>query len=134
MDFIQLNKDVRRQYKLRLKERNIGVTLRAPKDPIYLDIDKANAVKVLSILFDNVEKYAKADDRVIIEMYAQKGKMVYMMKNSIREDMKDQITTQLGAGLTEAKRIIQTEKGRLISSLDGDMFKVGILLDVAQDA
>ena len=131
MDFIQLNKDVRKLFRLKLKARSIGVTLRAPEKPILLDIDKANAIKVLSILFDNIEKYAEEGSRVYIEMYAQNGKMIYLMKNTIRADLLGDTTNAMGRGLMEAKRIVQSEKGKFINSVEGDTYKVGILLDVA---
>ena len=38
LDFIQLNKDVRKMFRIKLKEKAIGVTLRAPEKPVYLDI------------------------------------------------------------------------------------------------
>lgn len=134
VDFIQLNKDVRKLYRVKLKARSIGVTLRAPQTPILLDIDKSNAIKVLSILFDNVEKYAQEGSRVYIEMYAQNGKMIYLMKNTIRTDLADETSAAMGEGLKEAKRIVQSEKGKFINSVEGDTYKVGILLDTAKTA
>ena len=131
VDFIQLNKDVRKLYRVKLKARTIGVTLRAPEKPIFLDIDKANAIKVLSILFENIEKYAEEGSRVYIEMYAQNGKMIYLMKNTIRADLLENTTNAMGRGLMEARRIVQSEKGKFINSVEGDTYKVGILLDVA---
>lgn len=133
VDFIQLNKDVRKTFRLKLKARSIGVTLRAPEKPILLDIDKANAVKLLSLLFDNIYKYAQEESRVFIEMYSQNGKMIYLMKNTISEDIVAKTTTELGDGLNEAKRIVLAEKGKFINSVEGDMYKVGILLDVAPE-
>ncbi len=133
VDFIQLNKDVRKMFRIKLKARSIGVTLRAPEKPILLDIDKANAVKLLSLLFDNIYKYAQEESRVFIEMYCQNGKMIYLMKNTISEDIIEKTTTQLGDGLNEAKRIVLAEKGKFINSVEGDMYKVGILLDVAPE-
>lgn len=132
LDFIQLNKDVRKMFRIKLKEKTIGVTLRAPEKPIYLDIDKSNAIKVLSILFDNVEKYAKEGSRVYIEMYTHKGKMVYMMKNTIKDELVGKVSTQMGGGLTTAKTIIKAEGGKFITSVEGDTFKAGILLDAAE--
>lgn len=131
LDFIQLNKDVRKMFRIKLKEKAIGVTLRAPEKPIYLDIDKSNAIKVLSILFDNIEKYAKDGSRVYIEMYVHKGKMVYMMKNTISDALVGKVTGEMGGGLTMAKKIIRAEGGKFIVSVEGDVFKAGILLDAA---
>ena len=131
LDFIQLNKDVRKMFRIKLKEKAIGVTLRAPEKPVHLDIDKSNAIKVLSILFDNIEKYAKNGSRVYIEMYIHKGKMVYMMKNTISDELVGKVTGEMGSGLLMAKKIVRAEGGKFIVSVEGDVFKAGILLDAA---
>lgn len=131
LDFIQLNKDVRKMFRIKLKEKAVGVTLRAPEKPVYLDIDKSNAIKVLSILFDNIEKYAKNGSRVYIEMYIHKGKMVYMMKNTISDELVGKVTGEMGGGLLMAKKIVRAEGGKFIVSVEGDVFKAGILLDAA---
>ena len=131
LDFIQLNKDVRKMFRIKLKEKAIGVTLRAPEKPVYLDIDKSNAIKVLSILFDNIEKYAKNGSRVYIEMYIHKGKMVYMMKNTISDELVGKVTGEMGSGLLMAKKIVRAEGGKFIVSVEGDVFKASILLDAA---
>ena len=131
LDFIQLNKDVRKMFRIKLKEKAIGVTLRAPEKPVYLDIDKSNAIKLLSILFDNIEKYAKNGSRVYIEMYIHKGKMVYMMKNTISDELVGKVTGEMGSGLLMAKKIVRAEGGKFIVSVEGDVFKAGILLDAA---
>ena len=131
LDSIQLNKDVRKMFRIKLKEKAIGVTLRAPEKPVYLDIDKSNAIKVLSILFDNIEKYAKNGSRVYIEMYIHKGKMVYMMKNTISDELVGKVTGEMGSGLLMAKKIVRAEGGKFIVSVEGDVFKAGILLDAA---
>ncbi len=128
VNFIQLNKDVRKMFSVKLKNQSIGVTLRAPERPIMLDIDKSNAIRVLSILFDNVVKYAQAGSRVYIEMYVQKGKMIYMMKNTIREDLVGQVSGEMGEDLKMAKNIIRSEGGKFITAVDGNTFKAGILL------
>lgn len=128
LDFIELNKDVRKMYRAKLKNRNLGVTLRAPEKPIILDIDKSNAIKVLSILFDNVIRYAQEGSRVYIEMYTQKGKMVYMMKNTIKDELIGEVTSEMGDSLKTAKKIIQAEGGKFITTIDNNVFKAGILL------
>ena len=133
LDFIQLNKDVRKMFRIKLKNKSIGVTLRAPEKPIMLDIDKSNAIKVLSILFDNVEKYAEEGSRVYIEMYVQKGKMVYMMKNTIRQDLVGQVSGEMGESLKTAKKIVQSEGGKFITTVDGSTFKAGILLTAVEN-
>jgi len=132
VEFIQLNKDIRKLFKVKLKEKSIGVTLRAPGSPILLDIDKTNAIKVLSTLFENIANYAKEDSRAYIEIYVQNGKMMYMMKNTIKDEALGQDAAKMGKELSEAKRIIQAEGGKLVIAVDGDIYKVGILLPVVE--
>jgi len=132
VEFIQLNKDIRKLFKVKLKEKSIGVTLRAPGSPILLDIDKTNAIKVLSTLFENIANYAKEDSRAYIEIYVQNGKMMYMMKNTIKDEALGQDAAKMGEELSEAKRIIQAEGGKLVIAVDGDIYKAGILLPVVE--
>ena len=58
--------------------------------------------------------------------------MIYMMKNTIRDELAGQVSGRMGGGLTEAKKIIRAEGGKFITSVEGDTFKAGILLDAAE--
>ena len=40
-------------------------------------------------------------------MYTQKGKMVYMMKNTIKEELLGEVTGEMGPSLKEAKHLRQ---------------------------
>ena len=64
-------------------------------------------------------------------MYTQKGKMVYMMKNTIKEELLGEVTGEMGPSLKEAKHIVQAEGGKFITAVDGQTFKAGILLSTA---
>ena len=64
-------------------------------------------------------------------MYIHKGKMVYMMKNTISDELVGKVTGEMGSGLLMAKKIVRAEGGKFIVSVEGDVFKAGILLDAA---
>ena len=46
--------------------------------------------------------------------------MIYLMKNTIRADLLGDTTNAMGRGLMEAKRIVQSEKGKFINTGDTD--------------
>ena len=45
VNFVQLNKDVRKEFRAALKARGVGVTVRAPEKPVIIDIDR-NSLKI----------------------------------------------------------------------------------------
>ena len=132
VDFVELNKDVRKLFKVRLKEKSIGVTLRSPAEPVLLDIDKANAIKVLSLLFESIEFYGQEGQRAYIEIYIQAGKMMYMLKNTIKSEALEHVSANINKELSEAKRIIQGEGGKFVIAIDGGVCKIGVLLPVVK--
>lgn len=138
-DFIQLNKDVRKLHRMVLKERGITVTLRAPEKPIVLEMNKEDMWKAISLIFDNLEQYAEPDSRVYAEMYTQNGKLIYIVKNAVKEEDFEAAKatanskTELTGGLKIAKQIIEANHGKFVVAMDGNIFKTGILLDMVQE-
>ena len=137
-DFIQLNKDVRKLHRAVLKGRGITVTLRAPEKPIVLEMNKEDMWKAISMIYDNLEQYTEADSRVYAEMYTQNGKLIYIVKNAVKEDAMEAAKaiaakeTELTGGLKVAKQIIEKNHGKFVVAMDGNIFKTGILLDMVQ--
>lgn len=137
-DFIQLNKDVRKLHRAALKENGITVTLRAPEKPIVLEMNKEDMWKAISMIYDNLEQYAEADSRVYAEMYTQNGKLIYIVKNAVKEESLEAANAvvaekdNLTGGLKIAKQIIEANHGKFVVAMDGNIFKTGILLDIVQ--
>ena len=59
--------------------------------------------------------------------------MVYMMKNTIRQDLVGQVSGEMGESLKTAKKIVQSEGGKFITTVDGSTFKAGILLTAVEN-
>ena len=82
--------------------------------------------KVVSNIFDNIVQYTADNTRVYIEMYVQSNKVIYVVKNTVREDalaeaeaiVKGGIGTFAGQGLLEAKQLVESQKGKFIISMD----------------
>ena len=86
VDLIALNKEIRREHRNTMKDKGIGVTVKAPGNPILLDVDRSLLHKVVSNIFDNIVQYTADNTRVYIEMYVQSNKVIYVVKNTVRED------------------------------------------------
>lgn len=138
VDLIALNKEIRREHRNTMKDKGIGVTVKAPGNPILLDVDRSLLHKVVSNIFDNIVQYTADNTRVYIEMYVQSNKVIYVVKNTVREDalaeaeaiVKGGIGTFAGQGLLEAKQLVESQKGKFIISMDKGVFKTGMLLDI----
>ena len=138
-DFIQLNRDIRKLHRKALKESGIAVTLRAPDKPIVLEMNKEDMWKAISMIYDNLEQYTEPDSRIYAEMYTQNGKLIYIVKNAVKEDAIEaaKAVTSSGAeltgGLKVAKEIIEKNHGKFVVAMDGNIFKTGILLNKTQN-
>lgn len=138
-DFIQLNRDIRKLHRKALKESGIAVTLRAPDKPIVLEMNKEDMWKAISIIYDNLEQYTEPDSRIYAEMYTQNGKLIYIVKNAVKEEAIEaaKAVTSSGAeltgGLKVAREIIEKNHGKFVVAMDGNIFKTGILLNKTQN-
>ena len=138
-DFIQLNRDIRKLHRKALKESGIAVTLRAPDKPIVLEMNKEDMWKAISMIYDNLEQYTEPDSRIYAEMYTQNGKLIYIVKNAVKEEAIEaaKAVTSSGAeltgGLKVAKEIIEKNHGKFVVAMDGNIFKTGILLNKTQN-
>ena len=138
-DFIQLNKDIRKLHRPILKENGVAVTLRTPDKPIVLEMNKEDMWKAISMIYDNLEQYAEADSRVYAEMYTQDGKLIYIVKNAVKDEALAEAKAivapgaELTGGLKTAKEIVEKNHGKFVVAMDGNIFKTGILMAVSQE-
>ncbi len=138
-DFTQLNKDIRKLHRASLKGHGIAVTIRAPEKPILLDVSKDDVWKIVSLIYDNLERYTKENTRIYAEMYTQAGKLIYIVKNEVKATALDAAKAVVdggiskdGKGLAQAREIVEKNGGKFVISLDGNVFKTGVLLSLAQ--
>ncbi|MGN0204948.1 MAG: hypothetical protein ACI4BB_10420 [Coprococcus sp.] len=134
VNFVQLNKDVRKEFRTALKSRGIGVTVRAPEKPVIIDIDRNSLYIIISDIFSQIERLSARDSRTYVEIYLQGGKVVYIVKISVSEDLKNEAAkAAAGEGsFDNARKIIEANDGKFVVSFDGSILKVGMLIDAAE--
>ncbi len=137
-DFTQLNKDIRKLHRASLKAHGVAVTIRAPEKPILLDVPRGDVWKIISLIYDNLEQYTKDNTRIYAEMYTQAGKLIYIVKNEVKATALDAAKAiadtgipKDGKGLGAARKIVEAHGGKFVISLDGNIFKTGVLLSLA---
>ena len=115
------------------------MTIRAPEKPILLDVSKDDVWKIVSLIYDNLERYTKENTRIYAEMYTQAGKLIYIVKNEVKATALDAAKAVVdggiskdGKGLAQAREIVEKNGGKFVISLDGNVFKTGVLLSLAQ--
>lgn len=134
VNFVQLNKDVRKEFKAALKSRGIGVTVRAPEKPVIIDIDRNSLHIIISDIFAQIERLSAKDTRTYVEIYLQGGKVVYIVKISVAEEAKESAAmAAAGDGsFDDARKIIEANDGKFVATFDGGILKAGMLIDAAE--
>lgn len=134
VNFVQLNKDVRKEFRAALKRKGISVTVRAPEKPIIIDIDRNSLHIIISDIFSQIEKLSAHDVRNYVEVYQQGGKVVYIVRIAVADEAKADAERAVAGdnSFEAARKIIEANDGKFIVTMDGDVLKVGMLIDAAQ--
>ncbi len=134
VNFVQLNKDIRKRFKASLKKQGMAITVRAPEKPVVIDMDENSLGMIVSDIFSRIEALSKPDARTYAEIYLHGGKVVYIVKVNVREDAMDK--AQAAANGTDffetARKIVSGNEGKFIVSLEGEILKVGMLMEAAE--
>ncbi len=128
---IQMNKNIRKEYKERLKASSVSVALRAPSTEIELDIRPEKMTQVITTIFENVLTFAAAETKAYAEMYRQDGNIIYIVKMTVKDGEAEHakaLMTELTDALATAKETIEQAKGKFVVNFDGTELKIGILL------
>ena len=134
VNFVQLNKDVRKEFKAALKNRGIGVIVRAPEKPVIIDIDRGSLYIIVSDIFTQIERLSARDSRTYVEIYLQGGKVVYLVKVLVSEESKEAAAKAAAGkgGFDNARKIIEANDGKFVVTFDGSVLKAGMLIDAAE--
>ena len=121
---------------------------RCPDEPVVIQADGRLLWRVMSNLLSNAVKYAMPGTRVYIDLVTAEGAAVLQMKNISRDQLNinaDELmerfvrgdtarnTEGSGLGLNIAKSLVELQKGQMHLMVDGDLFKVTIVLPLAQE-
>lgn len=134
VNFVQLNKDVRKEFRAALKRRGIGVTVRAPEKPVIIDIDRSSLRIIISDIFSQIERLSAPDTRTYVEVYVQGGKVVYIVKIPVSDEAKADAEKAVSgdSSFEAARKIVEANDGKFIVTMDGNVLKAGMLIDAAQ--
>ena len=134
VNFVQLNKDVRKEFRAALKARGVGVTVRAPEKPVIIDIDRNSLKMIITDIFTQIERFSADNERAYVEVYRQDGKVVYIVKITVAPD-KTEEAIKAAAGdnsFDNARKIVEANAGRFVVTFDNGMMKAGMMIDAAE--
>ena len=129
-----------------LKNKNIEILLRMPEYPVTAMADSQKTSRVVENLFSNIRKYAMNGTRAYVEVSEGTNECSITFKNISAEALgvsADELTQRFvrgdasrssegnGLGLSIAKNLCELQKGKLEIKIDGDLFKVTVILPKA---
>lgn len=134
VNFVQLNKDVRKEFRAALKARGVGVTVRAPEKPVIIDIDRNSLKMIITDIFTQIERFSADNERAYVEVYRQDGKVVYIVKITVAaEKTEDAVKAAAGDNsFDNARKIVEANAGRFVVTFDNGVMKAGMMIDAAE--
>lgn len=123
----------------KLMAAQLTPVFKAPEEPVYLQADGRLTWRVLSNVLSNTVKYALPGTRVYLDLSESENWVYLSIKNISREELNvtaNELTERFvrgdasrntegsGLGLNIAKSLMLLQKGDLLLTIDGDLFKV----------
>ena len=142
VDVVNLLKQVCVEHEERFTSMGLSVKWKLPEEKVLLMLDNQKTWRIFENLFLNIEKYAMPNSRVFVEI--TKGEQVQIViKNISAQELSvsgaeiterfvrgdaSRSTEGAGLGLAIAKSFTEAQGGTFEVTVDGDLFKVTILL------
>lgn len=144
VDVINLLKQVSVEHEERFAQMGLSVIWKVPEEHDTRMLDNQKTYRIFENLFVNIEKYAMPNSRVYVEASKREdGKLSITLKNMSAQELAvsgEEITERFvrgdaartgdgsGLGLAIAKSFTEAQKGEFAVTVDGDLFKVTIVL------
>ncbi|GAA0181043.1 sensor histidine kinase [Clostridium sediminicola] len=127
-----------------IENSSLNFIVNLPNHEIFLNLDGKKIWRVFDNLIGNILKYSMPHSRVYIDLKEDDHKVKIIMKNISSYQMnfevydmferfkrgdKSRNTEGSGLGLAIAKDIVELQEGKMDISVDGDLFKVVIILN-----
>ncbi|MCM3123647.1 MULTISPECIES: HAMP domain-containing sensor histidine kinase [unclassified Mesobacillus] len=144
VDLNQLLQQALAEHNEALSQSSLKLRVSQPDHPVYAFVDGQKLWRVFDNLIGNILKYALENTRVYISVKEEQNQVVLTFKNitkyELGEDLdelferfkrgdKSRHTEGSGLGLAIAKSIVDLHEGSLDIEVDGDLFKVTVVLD-----
>ncbi len=133
VNFVELNKSVRKSFKPAFRKRGIAVTVRAPEKPVIIDIDSASLEKLICNIFEQMERLSADETRNYVEIYRQADKVVYIVRINVSEENMEAAQASLAdSSFDDARKIVEANDGRFVLNMEGNVLKAGALIEAAE--
>ena len=132
------------EYQAQLEEKGLIPCLSIPEEPCYILADGKRLWRVMDNLYQNIVKYALSGTRVYVslEVYEDRADMIFrnisaeplplsgedLSERFVRGDL-SRATEGSGLGLSIARSLTELQNGRLVLTVDGDLFKAVVSFD-----
>lgn len=143
VDIVSLMKQTLLEVEDKMKSSNLTLRNNFPDEKVILKLDSQRMFRVFENLLINITKYAMPNSRVYIDIIDKTDKVEISFKNMTAEEItfnvnelverfvrgdKARNTEGSGLGLAIAKSFVELQGGSIDVSIDGDLFKVVIVL------
>lgn len=145
VDIVQLLQQSLAEYNETMEESQIQFRVSNPDHPIYAFVDGQKLWRVFDNIIGNITKYSLENSRAYIHVKEENHQVSITFKNISKYELSENIdelferfkrgdesrhTDGSGLGLAIAKSIIDLHEGTLDIDVDGDLFKVTVILSL----
>ncbi|RSD27242.1 sensor histidine kinase [Mesobacillus subterraneus] len=143
VDLNQLLEQALAEHNETLVQSSLQLRVSKPDHPVYAFVDGQKLWRVFDNLIGNILKYSLENTRVYISVKEELNRAVLTFKNVTKYELGDDLdelferfkrgdqsrhTEGSGLGLAIAKSIVDLHEGSLDIEVDGDLFKVTVIL------
>ena len=148
MDAVEAVNQALGEFSDKLAAVGLEPLFRCPRDTVMIRADGRLLWRVLSNLLSNAVKYAMPGTRLYLDLMTVEGNAVLNLKNISRDQLNvdaDELmerfvrgdasrnTEGSGLGLNIAKSLVELQKGQMHLMVDGDLFKVTLVLPLCEE-
>ncbi|KEF38783.1 signal transduction histidine kinase [Schinkia azotoformans MEV2011] len=145
VDLVQLLEQALAEYNEKIDESTLQFRVTNPEKPVHAVVDGQKMWRVFDNIIGNILKYSLENTRVYISMNQVGDKVEISFKNIAKYELGGDVnelferfkrgdasrqTEGSGLGLAIAKSIVDLHDGEMDIDVDGDLFKVTILLNL----
>lgn len=145
LDIVQLIRQSLGEYEEKFASRNLQIVKTIQEEPIFVMADGRKTWRLFENLYENVYKYAMAGTRVYVDVKTESGKVNVSVKNISENPLRftadelmerfvrgdaSRTTEGSGLGLSIARSIVERQDGEMRIVLDGDLFKVEVVMNL----
>ncbi|WP_226642703.1 sensor histidine kinase [Mesobacillus subterraneus] len=144
VDLNQLLQQALAEHNEALSQSTLQLRISQPEHPVYAFVDGQKLWRVFDNLIGNILKYALENTRVYVSVKEEQDRVVLTFKNITKYELGEDLnelferfkrgdqsrhTEGSGLGLAIAKSIVDLHEGSLDIEVDGDLFKVTVVLE-----